>query len=339
MTARHLRNHRLSGRWPRSCLVIARIVTSVFLLATSVASIADTPLEPDEYVVFHHHDALGNTIVTTGANGEVLWFEQTEPYGKTLGKRNVRGSGLSVDPFYEEEGRSRPGYTGHVRDGATGLTYMQARHYSPELGRFLSNDPIGVNFSNLQSFNRYAYANNNPYRYVDPDGRTPDMLYVGDPRAYNEIIGNFISADPYTREGSQQIADYNSETAFKQLDALGVLGGIGIGAKAAKVAVKAKPKVSPSTLHERGTKIDGGRKIENTLAGSNKIKDADGNIFKRTDYPPSKPHSDLSPHTHPNYRNALPDGTNRSGVSRAARKVNQQDVIDASRENSQRTGE
>jgi len=139
---------------------------------------ADTPLEPDEYVVFHHHDALGNTIVTTGANGEVLWFEQTEPYGKTLGKRNVRGSGLTVDPFHEEEGRSRPGYTGHVRDGATGLTYMQARHYSPELGRFLSNDPIGVSLSSPQSFNRYAYANNNPYRYVDPDGRLPVPLII-----------------------------------------------------------------------------------------------------------------------------------------------------------------
>jgi len=201
--------------------MLARVVASVILLTTTVASIAHTPLELNEYVVFHHHDALANTAVTTGANGEVLWFEQTEPYGKTLGRRNVRGSGLAVDPFHEEEGRSRPGYTGHVRDGASGMTYMQARHYSPDLGRFLSNDPIGVDFGNPQSFNRYAYANNNPYRYVDPDGRTPDMLYIGDPRAYNDIIGGFIDADPYTREGSQQIAEYSSETATKQFEALG----------------------------------------------------------------------------------------------------------------------
>ena len=33
----------------------------------------------------------------------------------------------------------------------------------------MSNDPIG--FRDIHSFNRYAYANNNPYRYVDPDGR------------------------------------------------------------------------------------------------------------------------------------------------------------------------
>ena len=174
MRASYQRVHRLSGGSFREAALIVRVVMSIILVTTTAVSMADTPLEPDEYVVFHHHDALGNTVVTTGANGEVLWFEQTEPYGKTLGRRNVRGSGLAVDPFHEEEGRSRPGYTGHVRDGATGLTYMQARHYSPELGRFLSNDPIGVNLSSPQSFNRYAYANNNPYRYVDPDGQSAE---------------------------------------------------------------------------------------------------------------------------------------------------------------------
>ena len=36
------------------------------------------------------------------------------------------------------------------------------------IGRFYSNDPIG--FRDVHSFNRYAYANNNPYKYVDPTG-------------------------------------------------------------------------------------------------------------------------------------------------------------------------
>ena len=36
------------------------------------------------------------------------------------------------------------------------------------IGRFYSNDPIG--FRDVHSFNRYAYANNNPYKYIDPNG-------------------------------------------------------------------------------------------------------------------------------------------------------------------------
>jgi RHS repeat-associated protein len=61
------------------------------------------------------------------------------------------------------------GYTGHKFDTDLGLSYMQQRYYDPEIGRFYSNDPIGVR--GLHSFNRYSYAANNPYKYKDPDGR------------------------------------------------------------------------------------------------------------------------------------------------------------------------
>jgi uncharacterized protein RhaS with RHS repeats len=49
--------------------------------------------------------------------------------------------------------------------------YMQARYYDPVIGRFYSNDPVGWSPENpVMSFNRYLYVNNNPYKYVDPDG-------------------------------------------------------------------------------------------------------------------------------------------------------------------------
>lgn len=44
------------------------------------------------------------------------------------------------------------------------------------MGRFISVDPAGVLDhveDNPTMFNRYAYVNNNPYRYVDPDGNIP----------------------------------------------------------------------------------------------------------------------------------------------------------------------
>jgi uncharacterized protein RhaS with RHS repeats len=50
---------------------------------------------------------------------------------------------------------------------------MQQRYYDPVAGRFLSIDPVTTDANTGSSFNRYAYAANNPYKYVDPDGRDP----------------------------------------------------------------------------------------------------------------------------------------------------------------------
>src|SRR3546814_9371961 len=48
---------------------------------------------------------------------------------------------------------------------------MQQRYYDPFLGRFLSVDPVTAEGGTGANFNRYWYANNNPYRFTDPDGR------------------------------------------------------------------------------------------------------------------------------------------------------------------------
>lgn len=53
--------------------------------------------------------------------------------------------------------------------------YMQQRYYDPMAGRFLSTDPVAANAG---SFNRYWYASNNPYKYIDPDGRFESPAYL-----------------------------------------------------------------------------------------------------------------------------------------------------------------
>ena len=45
------------------------------------------------------------------------------------------------------------------------------RYYDQSIGRFLSVDPVTANSANGSNFNRYKYAENNPYRFTDPDGR------------------------------------------------------------------------------------------------------------------------------------------------------------------------
>jgi len=109
-------------------------------------------------ITYIHNDALGSPVAGTDEQGNVKWRSHYQPYGEELlGERQLFGV--------------RSGYTGHRDDPETGLTYMGARYYSPTLGRFMGVDPAGVSESNLHSFNRYAYSYNNPYRYVDPDGR------------------------------------------------------------------------------------------------------------------------------------------------------------------------
>ena len=94
----------------------------------------------------------------------------------------------------------------------------------------------------------------------------------------------------------------------------------------------------PTGLETRGVKIPGGRKINDTIPGSTKVTNSQGEIFKRVDNPPSKPHGGMESHTHPNFRNVSPDGTVRSGVSKEGIPQTPRDIIDAARDGAQRTG-
>ncbi|HET8554289.1 MAG TPA: RHS repeat-associated core domain-containing protein [Rhodanobacteraceae bacterium] len=109
-------------------------------------------------VTYFLTDAQGNVLATTDAQGNITARYTYRPYG-------TQQSGPT---------NAGPGYTGHVNDPNTGLVYMQQRYYDPDIGRFISPDPIGPAAGNVFNFNRYAYANNNPIKFTDPDGRCPD---------------------------------------------------------------------------------------------------------------------------------------------------------------------
>ncbi len=113
------------------------------------------PAHAAETVVYYHTDALRSVSVVTNAAGQVIERTYYAPYGAVLNRPR----------------RDGPGYTGHREDAETGLVYMQQRYYDPETGRFLSADPVQAD-ANGWNFNRYWYANDNPYRYTDPDGRS-----------------------------------------------------------------------------------------------------------------------------------------------------------------------
>ncbi|MGD9583326.1 MAG: RHS repeat-associated core domain-containing protein [Lysobacterales bacterium] len=107
--------------------------------------------QPDTYL---HTDALGSVIAESTASGSIAKRNDYAPWGEPI-------SG-PLDGL---------GYTGHEMDPDTGLVYAQQRYYDPIVGRFLSIDPVAADANTGGNFNRYWYANNNPYRFTDPDGR------------------------------------------------------------------------------------------------------------------------------------------------------------------------
>jgi RHS repeat-associated protein len=59
----------------------------------------------------------------------------------------------------------------HRRRRRIASGHFVQRYYDQTLGRFLSVDPVTADANTGAMFNRYKYAANNPYRFVDPDGR------------------------------------------------------------------------------------------------------------------------------------------------------------------------
>jgi len=132
-------------------------------------------------VTYYHNDALGSPIAASDSEGKILWRESYQPYGERQ-QHEPRANA------------NRRWFTSHVEDADTGLLYMQARYYDPKIGRFMSMDPVGFVEENPMSFNRYAYANNNPYKYVDPDGGAPRLTDL------DEIAPNRLSRKERLRQ-------------------------------------------------------------------------------------------------------------------------------------------
>lgn len=96
-------------------------------------------------------DGLGSIIGETNSAGALSASYAYSPYGDSA------NSSSTPTPFQ---------FTGRENDGATGLYYYRARYYAPQLGRFISEDPLGLQGGT----NFYAYAFGDPVNNTDPSG-------------------------------------------------------------------------------------------------------------------------------------------------------------------------
>lgn len=161
-------------------------------LAGSVIATRENKWGVSTTVKYQHTDALGSPVAVTNASGQVIERMDYEPWGAIIGKPGHNGIG----------------YTGHVMDGATGLTYMQQRYYDQSIGRFLSVDPVVANSNTGASFNRYWYATDNPYKFVDPDGRqSVDLDTPKLPRTGVPVFDHFLTPSDARVDNAQMIQE------------------------------------------------------------------------------------------------------------------------------------
>lgn len=136
----------------------------------------------DSRLKAYHSDHLGSTNLVTNESGSVVEEDYYEPYGNEL-----------------QDSNSRYTYTGKEKD-STGLMDFKARQYNPEQGQFIQPDKQLPEVYDPQQLNRYAYARNNPYKYVDKEGQATTISdyiverYGGLPGGYGGLqIGEDIN--------------------------------------------------------------------------------------------------------------------------------------------------
>jgi RHS repeat-associated protein len=141
----------------------------------------------------------------TGAvNSGVVWLTELEVWS-TNGSSTQRfdawgnpaGSTGSSIPTY--------GFTGREPD-ASGLVAMRARYYSPQFGRFISRDPIGL----ASGISPYQYADGNPISNNDPSG----------------LIANSVSNTVTNYAGQVSSWAGNNNLGTRALGGLQLAGGV-----------------------------------------------------------------------------------------------------------------
>ncbi|CAM4372274.1 hypothetical protein TAEQ797_07975 [Taylorella equigenitalis] len=106
--------------------------------------------------IYHYvNDQIGTPQILMNAEQEVVWEAQAKAWGDTIISAPVSDDGVINNHRFQ----------GQYFDAESELHYNTFRYYDPEIGRYISLDPIGL----LGGLNNYQYAPN-PVEWVDPLG-------------------------------------------------------------------------------------------------------------------------------------------------------------------------
>jgi RHS repeat-associated protein len=104
-------------------------------------------------VYYYGNDQLGTPQILTDSTNTLVWEAVYKPFGEA----EINAHSTVVSNFR---------FPGQYYDQETGLHYNYHRYYDPSTGRYLTPDPIGQE----GGINLFAYVENNPTNYIDPEG-------------------------------------------------------------------------------------------------------------------------------------------------------------------------
>ena len=132
----------------------------------------------------------GDIVALVDQNGNVVAKYVYDAWGNgkvcnASGTENTSSSFIgNINPFR---------YRGYYYDVETGLYYLQTRYYEPRAGRFLNADSVDFIAPDLiGGLNLYAYCNNNPVMYSDPEGTFVLVLVGAVAGAVASVLGRMI---------------------------------------------------------------------------------------------------------------------------------------------------
>ncbi|MFD0520134.1 polymorphic toxin-type HINT domain-containing protein [Paractinoplanes durhamensis] len=150
----------------------------------------------------HGGDAVASRTDSTSKKGDIIWLGSDSQDSATWAVNSV--TRVETVKYNDPYGNARNstvntqwpsgqrGFVGGISD-PTGLTLLGARYYDPRTGAFLSVDPE-VDEYDPQRLHPYAYANNNPTTFSDPDGLFWGALKNGIQKAASSVASAATSA-------------------------------------------------------------------------------------------------------------------------------------------------
>ncbi|MFC7422035.1 RHS repeat domain-containing protein [Iodobacter arcticus] len=148
-----------------------------------LAQIVSANDSEQEHTAYYHVDHLGTPQTLSDENGEIAWSAEYKAWGEAQ---------VVISDAAKEAGINNPiRFQGQYFDEESGLHYNRHRYYDPEIGRFISSDPIGL----TGGINTHAYAPN-PVEWVDPLGLARIKNAVEGDRRHKEFNERIKAENP-----------------------------------------------------------------------------------------------------------------------------------------------